>query len=49
MMTVTPSADPQRPARRRLGRPVPVSVNDVVIASADIARETQHHQSSDPD
>jgi peptidyl-prolyl cis-trans isomerase C len=35
--------------RRRFGRPVPVSVNSVVIASADIARETQHHPSPDPD
>src|SRR5207249_4939949 len=38
-----------RPARRRFTRPVPVSVNGVTIASADIARETQHHQSADPD
>jgi peptidyl-prolyl cis-trans isomerase C len=38
----------QRP-RRRIGRPVPVSINGVVIASVDIARETQHHASSDPD
>lgn len=37
------------PARRRTGRPVPVSVNGVAISSADIARETQHHHSSDPD
>lgn len=35
--------------RRRFARPVPVSVNGVAIASADIARETQHHGSSDPD
>lgn len=35
--------------RRRSTRPIPVSVNGVAIASADIARETQHHQSSDPD
>lgn len=48
-MTVTPSADPQRPARRRLARPAPVTVNGIVIASADIARETQHHHSPDPD
>jgi peptidyl-prolyl cis-trans isomerase C len=38
-----------RPSRSRLGRPVPVSVNGIVITSADIARETQHHASSDPD
>jgi peptidyl-prolyl cis-trans isomerase C len=38
-----------RPPRRRIGRPVPVSINGVVITSADIARETQHHASSDPD
>jgi peptidyl-prolyl cis-trans isomerase C len=37
------------PRRRRIGRPVPVSVNGVVIASADIAREAQHHASPDPD
>ncbi len=30
-------------------RPVPVSVNGVVIPSAAIVRETQHHQASDPD
>ncbi|MBX3500361.1 MAG: peptidylprolyl isomerase [Alphaproteobacteria bacterium] len=35
--------------RRRFARPVPVSVNGVAIASADIVRETQHHPSSDPD
>lgn len=34
---------------RRFTRPVPVSVNGVAIPSADIARETQHHRSSDPD
>jgi peptidyl-prolyl cis-trans isomerase C len=38
-----------RPPRRRFSRPVPVSVNGVAISSADIARETQHHASSDPD
>lgn len=37
------------PARRRVGRPVPVSINGVAIKSADIARETQHHTSADPD
>jgi peptidyl-prolyl cis-trans isomerase C len=35
--------------RRRVARPVPVSVNGVTIASADIIRETQHHPSADPD
>lgn len=35
--------------RRRFTRAVPVSVNGVAISSADIARETQHHASSDPD
>ena len=35
--------------RRRFTRPVPVSVNGVAIPNADIARETQHHRSSDPD
>ncbi len=38
-----------RPARRRFTRPVPVSINGVVISSTDIARETQHHASPDPD
>ncbi|MBY0323410.1 MAG: peptidyl-prolyl cis-trans isomerase [Reyranella sp.] len=37
------------PHRRRFARPLPVSVNGVAIASADIARETQHHASPDPD
>lgn len=37
------------PKRRPIRRFVPVSVNGVAIASADIARETQHHQASDPD
>ncbi len=35
--------------RRRFTRPVPVSVNGVPISAGDIARETQHHASSDPD
>ena len=35
--------------RRRFARPVPVSVNGVAIASADIVRETQHHPADDPD
>lgn len=35
--------------RRRFSRPVPVSVNGVAIAAADIVRETQHHPSTDPD
>lgn len=39
----------ERPARRPIRRFVPVSVNGVVISSADIARETQHHGASDPD
>jgi peptidyl-prolyl cis-trans isomerase C len=43
-MTAT-SANP----RRRFARPVPVSINGVIIPSADIARETQHHASTDPD
>lgn len=38
-----------RSRRARFARPVPVSVNGVAIPSADIARETQHHRSSDPD
>jgi peptidyl-prolyl cis-trans isomerase C len=37
------------PRRRRFARPVPVTVNGVAVAAADIARETQHHPSSDPD
>ncbi|MBM3619148.1 MAG: peptidylprolyl isomerase [Alphaproteobacteria bacterium] len=35
--------------RRRFTRPVPVSVNGVAIAGADIVRETQHHPADDPD
>jgi peptidyl-prolyl cis-trans isomerase C len=35
--------------RRPIRRFVPVSVNGVAIASADIARETQHHGAADPD
>lgn len=38
-----------RPPRRRFTRPVPVSINGVAISNADIARETQHHATSDPD
>jgi len=45
MDTITP----RRPARRRFTRPVPVSVNGVAISSTEIARETQHHASPDPD
>jgi peptidyl-prolyl cis-trans isomerase C len=37
------------PRRRRFARPVSVSVNGVAVASAEISRETQHHQASDPD
>ncbi|MDP1747943.1 MAG: peptidylprolyl isomerase, partial [Reyranella sp.] len=48
MSTPQPAATP-RPARRRFTRPEPVSVNGVVIPSAAISRETQHHQASNPD
>ena len=48
MSTPQSTAAPQ-PVRRRFTRPVPVSVNGVVIPSAAIARETQNHQASDPD
>lgn len=48
-MTQSQSADTKRSARRRFARPVPVIVNGTTIPSAAIARETQHHQSSDPD
>jgi peptidyl-prolyl cis-trans isomerase C len=48
-MSTSQSAAAPHPARRRFTRPVPVSVNGVVIPSAAIARETQHHQASDPD
>jgi peptidyl-prolyl cis-trans isomerase C len=45
-----PAAHPEaRPVRRRFARPVPVSVGGVAIPSAEIARETQHHPSRDPD
>jgi peptidyl-prolyl cis-trans isomerase C len=47
-MTNTEPAAATRP-RRRFSPPVPVSVNGVTISSAAIARETQHHHSSDPD
>ena len=43
------TAPANRPARRRFTRPVPLTINGVAISSADIARETQHHASSDPD
>jgi peptidyl-prolyl cis-trans isomerase C len=43
------TATASRPARRRFTRPVPVSINGVAISNADIARETQHHASPDPD
>jgi len=45
---MTPAAPATKP-RRRFARPVPVSINGVVIPSADIAREAQHHASPDPD
>jgi peptidyl-prolyl cis-trans isomerase C len=48
MTDAQPAAAPPRP-RRRFARPVPVAVNGVAISNADIARETQHHHSSDPD
>ena len=35
--------------RRRFARPVAVSINGVAIPGADIARETQHQASADPD
>jgi peptidyl-prolyl cis-trans isomerase C len=38
-----------RAVRRSAGRTIPVSVNGRVIPSTDIARETQHHVSADPD
>ena len=47
-MSTPRSAAAPRPARRRFTRPMPVSVNGVVISRAAIARETQHHQASDP-
>jgi peptidyl-prolyl cis-trans isomerase C len=47
MDTTQRAAEPRK--RRRFTRPVPVSVNGVAISSAAIARETQHHQASDPD
>ena len=48
MSTPQPTVAP-RPARRRFVRPEPVSINGVVIPSAAIARETQHHEAGDPD
>jgi len=49
MTIAQPAVAAARPARRRFARPVPVSVNGVDISSAAIARETQHHMTSDPD
>ena len=49
MSNTLAAAPVPRPTRRRFARPVPVSVNGVAIPSADIARETQHHRSPDPD
>jgi peptidyl-prolyl cis-trans isomerase C len=43
------TAPATRPPRRRFTRPDPVSVNGVVISSAAIGRETQHHAAADPD
>lgn len=48
-MSTSQSTTATPPVRRRFTRPVPVSVNGVVIPSAAIARETQHHQAADPD
>lgn len=48
-MSTSQSTTAPSPVRRRFTRPVPVSVNGVVIPSAAIARETQNHQASDPD
>ena len=48
-MSTPQSAAAARPARRRFTRPEPVSINGVVISSAAIARETQHHEAADPD
>lgn len=48
-MSTSQPAAASRPTRRRFIRPDPVSVNGVVIPSAEISRETQHHQASDPD
>jgi len=39
----------RRATRQLFSRPVTISVNGVAISSADVARETQHHPSSDPD
>ena len=48
-MSTSQSTTAPSPVRRRFTRPVPVSINGVVIPSAAIARETQNHQASDPD
>lgn len=48
-MSTSQSTTATPPVRRHFTRPVPVSVNGVVIPSAAIARETQHHQAADPD
>ena len=48
-MSTPQTAATPRSARRRFSRPVPVGVNGVAISTAEIARETQHHPSPDPD
>ena len=48
MSPAQPAAAP-RSARRRFTRPEPVSVNGKVISNAEISRETQHHEATDPD
>jgi peptidyl-prolyl cis-trans isomerase C len=48
-MDAVANAAPARRPRRVVERPVPVSINGVVITSAAIAQETQHHGSADPD
>lgn len=48
-MSTTETSTGPRPARRSFTRPMPVSINGVVIPSTAIARETQYHQASNPD
>ena len=48
-MSPAQPAAASRAVRRRFTRPEPVSVNGKVISNAEISRETQHHEATDPD
>lgn len=48
-MSPAQPAAASRAVRRRFTRSEPVSVNGKVISNAEISRETQHHEATDPD